>query len=261
MRSVLIIMALAVVVSFAVVPPPEHCLLKYDSNYPQLSNVMTAFTNLTWPHTDFAGATYPGFWTAVNDGTQWDIIAMDCTYNSQGTITDFANLINFGTAHPDCRILYFGWANVSSVSGFWAYFDITGVSNILGTSVPPSMVWDADSPVFDGMTPPPTLANPGLNVVAHNLTWVAAKATSDVPLGWTSATTTNGQGAWVFSRKPGTADWQRPRAVWLGFSPGMMNTTDGPGYYQNILEYMWNEEETNPRVEATSLGNVKALYR
>jgi hypothetical protein len=261
MRSVLIIMALAAVVSFAVVDPPTNCLLKYDNPYAQLGNVQTAFTNLGWPHTDYANQTYPGFWTAVNDGTPWDIIVMDCTYYAVGTIGDFANLTTYGTAHPDCRILYFNWASVSSVSGFWAYFDITGVGNIQNPSLPPAYVWDAASPVFDGMTPPPVLLNPGLVTIAHMLSWVSAKATSDVPLGWAASPLTQGQGAWVFSRKPGSETWQRPRAAWLGFPCSMMNTTDGPAYYQNILNYMWDEEPTNPKVEATSLGNVKALYR
>ena len=260
MRSVLIIAVLAVVCSFAVVPPPAHCLLKFDSNFPQLMNLQTAFTNLTWPHTDSIGATYPTFWTTLNDGTVWDIVAMDCTYNSQGTIADFANLINFGTAHPACRILYFGWANVSAVSGFWSYFDISGVSNITGSTTIPAYVWDAASPVFSGLTPPPIAVNPGLNVWAHRLSWVSSKATTDVPLGWVSSSTA-GQGAWVFSRRAGTETWRRPHAAWLGFTPAMMSTTEGPAYYENILEYMWNEEETFPRVEASSLGNVKALYR
>lgn len=257
MRSVLIIMALAVVVSVAVVPPPTHVLVRYDNNFPQLGNIITALTSLSWPHTDFVGQTFPSFWTALNDGTVWDFVIMDDLYYRDTTAGNYTQLTTYGTAHPDCRIMFADWY-MQTYSGIWSFFDVNTCSNIT-SSVPPAFAWLPSSPVFAGLTPPPVGTNPGLGTVGHRLGWVAAKATADVPLGFV-ATSTQGQAAWVFARLQGTETWRRPRSLMMGFSMGM-NSTDGPAYYENILEYMWNEEQTFPKVEATSLGNVKALYR
>jgi hypothetical protein len=256
MRSVLIIMALAVVVSFAVVPDPEHILVKYDTGYTGIDNIIQALTAESWPYTGFAGQTFPSFWTALNDGTDWDFVIMDDLNYRDTTTGNYTQLTTYGTAHPDCRIIFADWY-MANYSGIWAFFDVTSVSGIGGTALP-AYVWDADSPCFDGLTPPPVMVNPGsFGTIGHRLGWTAAKATSDVPLGWT-ASSTAGQAAWVFARLQGTETYRRPRSLMQGFSQGF-NPSNGVAYYQNILHYMWDEELT--KVEATSLGNVKALYR
>jgi len=257
MRSVLIITVLAVVLSFAVVPPPTHVLVRYDNNFTQLQNIITALTALGWPHTDFIGQTFPAFWTALNDGTVWNFVIMDDLYYRDVTVSNYNQLTTYGTAHPDCRIMFADWY-MQNYSSIWSFFDVNGCTNITST-VPPAYVWIPSSPCFSGLTPPPVGTNPGLGTVGHRLGWVAAKSTSDVPLGWV-ATSTAGQACWVFARLQGSETWRRPRSLMMGFSMGM-NSANGSAYYQNMLQYMWQEEAPNPRVEASSLGNVKALYR
>jgi hypothetical protein len=257
MRSVLILTAIAVVLSFAVVPPPEHCLVKYDTGYTGLDNIITALNNEGWPYTGFAGSTFPAFWAALNDGTVWNFVIMDDLNYRDVTVSDYNQLITYGTANPDCRIIFADWYMANYGSTIWSFFDVNSCSGI-GSSAIPAYVWNPDSPCFDGLTPPPVIVNPGsFGTIGHRLGWNAAKATSDVPLGWV-ATSTAGQACWVFARLQGTETWRRPRSLMQGFSMGF-NPTDGVAYYQNILHYMWDEEET--KVEATSLGNVKALYR
>jgi hypothetical protein len=258
MRSVLIILAIAVAVSFAVVPDPEHILVRYDTGYTGLDNIITALNNESWPHTDFIGTNFAGFWAALNDGTEWDFVIMEDLNYRDVTIADYDQLPTYGTAHPDCRIIFADWY-MQNYTSIWSFFDVNGCTGIGNTAIP-AYVWDPDSPCFDGLTPPPVIVNPGsFGTIGHRLGWNAAKATSDVPLGWVS-TSTAGQACWVFARLQGTEEWRRPRSLMQGFSMGF-NPSNGVAYYQNILHYMWDEEETNPRVEATSLGNVKALYR
>lgn len=258
MKKIVLILAVLVVATFAAVDPPTNILLRYDNNFAQLGNIKTALDALAWPHTDFVGQTFPAFWTALNNGTAWDFVIMDDLYYRDTTASNYDQLVTYATAHPNCRVMFADWY-MQNYTSIWSFFDVNACTSISST-IPAAYAWDPTSPCFTGLTPPPVGTNPGLGTVGHRLGWVAAaKATTDVPLGY-AATSTQGQGAWVFSKRQGTEAWRRPHTLMMGFSMGM-NSTNGVDYYKNILKYMWEEENPAAKVTTTSLGNIKATYR
>lgn len=220
--------------------PPTNILVYYDNQLGYGTAVLNAIDNL-WPSATVSAhnGDYAGFNNALNSGgANWDIVILECWYNSTNNIYfgGVADLYDTGAA----KIFFSSWQLTGSYSGFLASaMGISSASAISG-SVIPHYAWDTGHDICEGITDW-TWANPGLGILNNRLTVSNATPVT----GWTSSP--SGGQAGICVANDGSS-------VISGYTPAY--ATQGEAIWENILGFMWGDVA----LTRSTWGEIKASF-
>ncbi len=238
MKSILVLLALAMGVSFA--QPPDVITIEYDEYGGFGTGPLTAIANL-WPAcTVEAFNGNPAGWAdAVDSNTD---IAIGDMHNY--ALQDAAAYFYLKDWYEDPALgpmWYASWQMSQAYDD--ALTAAMGITAASAVGMPPitHYVWEAAHPVFDGITDP-SYGDPGYGTGANRITVGAATPIS----GWTSSPTA-GQAAMCVATDG--------ESIISGYFASL-NPTQAVPLWENILEFMWGDVGLTP----ASWGFIKAEF-
>jgi len=225
MKILLILAALVATAAFA---QPTNILIYHDVSGGFGDTVDTAAQAL-WPsanieaYTGEPGGQQVDFNTALDGGTDWDIVVLECWYQNTNDINWASLLAHYNAG--DFPIFAANWQWESGTSGQSALANAMGVSGYVGFGSPviPHYAWEASHPICAGVTDW-AWANPGLGTLNSRFTVTDATPVT----GWTASPAAGEAGICVANDG---------RSVISGFTPAYSASADD--IWTNIYEFMW----------------------
>jgi hypothetical protein len=230
-------------------------VLVYTDPYVYGNASVEALTNLGWPTSDVYYSDYSGFATALADGTEWDIVAVEAYY--------YFSLSYWGDAVDDYVNGVYGGTGKTVISSFemddysthslWDSMGTDYVSDIYYTTYD-VYVWDAGHPIWND---PNVLAGPfsvdELNY--YDMGDNHDELTDGVEVAGTSDSPTTGDGIVCIGD---VVNGYGPTVCGSMCTDSMSDHTTAVEIWENWLTYVWETPQTN--LQSTSLGNIKTLF-
>lgn len=186
------------------------------------------------------GSQQAAFNAALDGGTDWDIVVLECWYADTNGI-NWASLLTHYNA-GDFALYVSNWQWSSGSSGQAALGNAMGVSAFagFGTPVIPHYAWETGHPICSGVTDW-GWTDPGLITV--NCRFTVSDATPVT--GWTASASAGQAGICVANDG---------KSVISGFTPAYSSYADV--IWTNIYEFMW----ANSALERSTWGEIKASF-
>ncbi len=243
MKTVLAVLFIVFTFSFA--DDPDNILIYHDA-YGAYGDVVDTVPQALWTSANVESYTgYPGgqqlaFNNALDGGTSWDIVVLECWYDNTNNI-NWGSLLNHYN-NGDFALFVSNWQWNSGTSGQAALGNAMGVSafNGFGSPVIPHYAWDTSHAICSGVSDW-SWANPGLGLLNFRFT-----VSDAVPVtGWTSTETTGQAGICVANDG---------KSIISGFTPAYSAQADV--IWTNLYQFMWNSSP----LERSTWGEIKASF-
>ena len=232
--------AISIIIAVSFAQDPENILVGHDIIFGLGGDVLTAIGNL-WPgaYLESYDGDYDGFNTAINGGTDWDIIV--CEAHNCDPCVVFASLEAYYNSGG--LLFYASWVMDISTS-LNAAMGVSGATSISGPGSGlylDTYLWDTGHDIGVGITDW-CCTDPGYGVLGHALTVSEA-----VPVtGWVPAETA-GEAA-ICVTNDGAS-------IISGYFPSL-NPTQGVELWENILTFMWESVGLVP----STWGSIKTQF-
>jgi len=142
-------------------------VLMYSDTYWGMNPPKTAIQGLGWTFTGFENGNQGGFISALNGGTDWDIVVVDnWMYSCSGLGAPVATYLS---SHDEVA-MWFDSYNSGNMGAVAPGFEAQIGSAISGSAMGAVYVWDDAHPIFEGVTP--DWENPGVITAGYKLNWV-----------------------------------------------------------------------------------------
>ncbi len=224
---------------------PANILIYHDS-FGSYGDIVDTAAQALWSsanieaYTGEPGAQQVAFNTALDGGTDWDIVVLECWYANTNDINWASLLTHYNNG--DFALYVSNWQWQSGTSGQAALGNAMGVSAFsgFGTPIVPHYAWETGHPICAGVSNW-DWADPGLGIL--NCKFTVSDATPVT--GWTASASTGQAGICVANDG---------RSIISGYTPAY--SASGDVIWTNIYEFMWE----GSALERTTWGEIKASF-